>query len=198
VREQVRVARGEPLGYGPEAVRPQGASMEFRIYAEDPEADFIPQAGQIRRLELPAGPGVRCDVGVRSGGTVPVHYDPLIGKVIVWAPTRAQCLDRARRALGETVLTGIRTTLPFHRWLLEQDAFESGRYDTAWLAHAFGHALPPEGPAEEELAAVLAACFAHVAAASPQAGPEPGGDAPGSGASRWRTAHGSHWRERPR
>jgi acetyl-CoA carboxylase biotin carboxylase subunit len=83
VREQIRVARGEPLGYGADALRPQGASMEFRIYAEDPEGGFLPQAGRVERLELPAGPGVRCDVGVRAGGSVPVHYDPLIGKIIV-------------------------------------------------------------------------------------------------------------------
>jgi acetyl-CoA carboxylase biotin carboxylase subunit len=198
VREQIRVARGEPLGYGPEAVRPQGASMEFRIYAEDPAAGFLPQAGIVRSLQLPDGPGVRCDVGVRSGGTVPVHYDPLIGKIIVWAPTRAQCLDRARRALGETVLTGIHTTLPLHRWLLEQEEFAAGRYDTAWLAHALGDGLPAEAAHEEELAAVLAAAYAHVAAARPQvpSGREsPPADLPGS---RWRTAHLNHRGERPR
>ena len=183
VREQVRVARGEPLGYDQESVRPNGASMEFRISAEDPDGGFLPQAGLLRRLELPAGPGVRCDVGVRSGGAVSVHYDPLIGKIIVWAPTREHCLDRARRALAETAIEGIHTTLPFHRWLLEQDAFRSGRYDTGWLTHAFGDSRRADGAREERLAAVLAAVYAHVEAGAPRAG------ADGDGArSRWRSA----------
>jgi acetyl-CoA carboxylase biotin carboxylase subunit len=196
VREQLRVARGEPLGYGPEDVRPRGASMEFRLYAEDPESGFLPQAGIVQRLELPAGPGVRCDVGVRGGGTVPVHYDPLIGKIIVWAPARAECLDRARRALAETVLTGIRTTLPFHRWLLEQEAFTTGHYDTAWLTHALEAAVPAGDAREEELAALLAAAFAHVTAARPHAAPAA---TPGDGpTSRWRTAHLNHRGALPR
>src|SRR5439155_323582 len=80
-------------------VRPVGASIEFRVYAEDPDQGFLPQAGVVRRLELPAGPGVRCDFGVRSGGAVPVQYDPLIGKIIVWGPSRAEAVERARRAL---------------------------------------------------------------------------------------------------
>ena len=193
VREQVRVARGEPLGYGQEDVRPRGASMEFRLYAEDPDGGFLPQAGTVGRLSLPAGPGVRCDVGVRSGGVVPVHYDPLIGKIIVWAPTRAEAVARARRALGECVLSGIHTTLSFHRWLLQQEAFVSGRYDTAYLAHAFGASLPADGAAEEELAAVLAAAFAHAEDSVPRAG-APTASAPPP--SRWRAA-APGWRQAP-
>jgi acetyl-CoA carboxylase biotin carboxylase subunit len=199
VREQIRVARGEPLEIGPGDVRPGGASMEFRIYAEDPEGGFLPQAGLVQRLDLPAGPGVRCDVGVRSGGTVPVHYDPLIGKIIVWAPTRARCLERARRALGETVLTGLHTTLPFHRWLLLQEEFTTGRYDTAWIANAFrGGAAPADRDREEELAAVLAAVYAHVAAERPRVAPAPGPEGRGDAESRWRTAHPGHRGGRPR
>jgi len=87
VREQVRIASGEALSLRQEDVRPRGAAIEFRIYAEDSESGFMPQAGVVRRLTLPQGPGVRCDFGVRSGGTVPIHYDPLIGKIIVWAET---------------------------------------------------------------------------------------------------------------
>ncbi len=192
VREQIRVARGEPIGYRQAGIRPTGASMEFRIYAEDPDGGFLPQAGTLRRLELPAGPGVRCDVGVRSGGTVPVHYDPLIGKIIVWAATREQAMARARRALAECVLDGIHTTLSFHRWLLDQEAFTSGRYDTATLAHAFGSSLPADGGPDEALAAVLAATFAHVTATVPRASGAPaaaGADGAAAPAeSRWRAA----------
>jgi acetyl-CoA carboxylase, biotin carboxylase subunit len=181
VREQIRVAAGEALPFGQEDVRPEGAAIEFRVYAEDPDAGFLPQAGTIRRLELPAGPGVRCDFGARAGGTVPVHYDPMIGKIIVWAPSRAEALARSRRALDECALEGIHTTLPFHRWLLRQDAFVSGAYDTGYLAHSFRRADPPEGAAED--AAVLAAIFATMevsaprvlpAMPSPSTGPEPG------------------------
>jgi acetyl-CoA carboxylase biotin carboxylase subunit len=185
VREQVRVARGEPLGYGQDAIRPTGASMEFRLYAEDPDGGFLPQAGTLDRLELPDGPGVRCDVGVRSGGVVPVHYDPLIGKIIVWAPTRGQAIERARRALAECILTGLHTTLRFHRWLIEQEPFTSGRYDTAYLAHAFGASLPTDGIAEETFAAVLAATVAHVDAAALRGAAAARGTLT---ASRWRAA----------
>ena len=166
VREQIRIAEGQATTFGQDDVRPQGTSIEFRVYAEDPDAGFLPQAGTIRRLELPAGPGVRCDFGARAGGTVPVHYDPMIGKLIVWAPDRAQALARARRALGECVLEGIPTTLALHRWLLRQEAFLSGAYDTGFLAQSFRHADPPAGSAED--AAVLAAIFAVMDASAPR------------------------------
>jgi len=169
VREQIRIAAGEKLEFGQEDVRPRGAAIEFRVYAEDPDAGFLPQAGTIRRLELPAGPGVRCDFGARAGGTVPVHYDPMIGKVIVWARDRAEDLARSRRALDECVLEGIQTTLPLHRWLLRQEAFLSGAYDTGFLAHSFRRAEPPEGAAED--AVVLAAIFATIEASAPRVVP---------------------------
>jgi acetyl-CoA carboxylase biotin carboxylase subunit len=140
VREQIRVARGELLGYGQEDIRPRGASIEFRVYAEDPDRGYLPDAGTVRRLELPAGPGVRVDFGVRSGGAVPVYYDPLVGKIIVWAPARPEAVARARRALAECALEGVRTTLPLHRWLVRQEPFVSGDYDTAYLTHAFRRA----------------------------------------------------------
>jgi acetyl-CoA carboxylase biotin carboxylase subunit len=167
VREQIRLARGEPLSLRQEEVRPRGASIELRVYAEDPDAGFLPQAGTIRRLELPAGPGVRCDFGARAGGTVPVHYDPLVGKIIVWAPDREQALGRCRRALDECVLTGVRTTLPLHRWLLRQEAFQSGAYDTAFLTQAFRAAEAGDASGE----AALAALFAALDASSPRVSP---------------------------
>jgi acetyl-CoA carboxylase, biotin carboxylase subunit len=167
VREQIRVARGERLDLAQTDVKPEGASMEFRVYAEDPDHGFIPDAGTVRRLELPAGPGVRCDFGVRSGGVVPVHYDPLIGKIIVWAPDRAGAIARARRALRECALDGIKTTLPFHRWLLDQEPFVNGDFDTGFLPRHFKHADPADNAQAEEDAAVLAAVFARLEAARP-------------------------------
>jgi len=196
VREQIQIARGERLALAQADVRPVGASIEFRVYAEDPDQGFLPQMGVVRRLELPAGPGVRCDFGVRSGGAVPVHYDPLIGKIIVWAPSRAEAVERARRALDECLLEGIHTTLPIHRWLLAQEAFATGRYDTAFLAHHFKHAEPPDAARAEEDAAALAAIFARLDSEAPRVE----GDQPGDGDSERRPMTGgirggsSRWR----
>ncbi|HZE20140.1 MAG TPA: acetyl-CoA carboxylase biotin carboxylase subunit [Candidatus Angelobacter sp.] len=188
VREQVRIATGEKLTMRQQDVLPRGAAIEFRIYAEDPEGGFLPQAGTVRRIELPQGPGVRCDVGVRSGGVVPVHYDPLIGKIIVWGETRAHALARAARALEECVLEGIPTTLSFHRWLLEQPAFRAGTYDTAFLANEFRGVTRATSARDEEDASVLAALFAHVTAREPRFPPGLAGARNGGG-SRWRLAH---------
>jgi len=186
VREQVRVARGEPLDIAQADVSPRGAAMEFRIYAEDPDAGWLPQAGTLRRVTLPDGPYVRCDFGVRSGGEVPVHYDPLIGKIIVWGRTRAEAITRARRAIDETIIEGTRTTLPFHRWMLHQDAFVAGDYDTAYLSRHFRRALPPDPELESRQAAILAAVFA----AGERAGSIGDGTSPNGGdrGSRWREA----------
>jgi len=168
VREQIRVAQGEALSWTQEQVDPRGAAIEFRIYAEDPSAGFLPQAGRIQRLELPAGPGVRVDFGVREGGEVPFHYDPLIGKIIVSGATRAEAVARARRALGECRIEGTPTTLPFHLWLLEQAAFVEGTYDTSYLATHFREIEPPPPGPEEDDAAILAALFAHTESAIPR------------------------------
>jgi acetyl-CoA carboxylase biotin carboxylase subunit len=195
VREQIRIARGERLGRTQEEIAPRGASIEFRVYAEDPDGGFLPQAGAVERFELPSGPGVRCDVGIRAGDAVPVHYDPLLGKIIVWGPDREAALARARRAIGECVLEGVRTTLPFHRWLLEQESFGAGTYDTGFLASAFRGTGHGDGIDEQD-ALVLAAIFAETEARAPRL-PEvpraerPGaaGGAPASARSGWRAAH---------
>jgi acetyl/propionyl-CoA carboxylase alpha subunit len=186
VREQVRLASGEPLPMRQEDVVPRGTAFEFRIYAEDPESGFLPQAGTVRRFDLPQGPGVRCDVGMRPGGSVPIHYDSLIGKIVVWGETREQALARSARALGECALSGIPTTLLFHRWLLEQPAFLSGQYDTAYLANEFRGITRPSDARDEEDAAVLAALFASVPRPVSAAGaPAGNGEEP---VSRWRAA----------
>ena len=186
VREQVRLASGEPLSLRQEHVRPRGHAIEFRIYAEDSEAGFLPQAGVVRHLTLPQGPGVRCDFGVRSGGTVPIHYDPLIGKIIVWGETREQALARAARALAECTLSGIPSSLLFHRWLTAQPAFLSGQYDTAYLTSEFRGTARAEDARDAEDAAVLAALYAATGPRGPRfaSSSNGGGDPP----SRWRAA----------
>ena len=121
VREQLRIAAGEPLGYSSVEVR--GHSIEFRINGEDPAAGFLPAPGRITGLRLPSGPGVRVDTGVVEGDTVSGAFDSLLAKVIVTGATRTQAIQRARRALRELQITGVPTVVPFHRAVLEAEAF---------------------------------------------------------------------------
>ena len=133
VKEQLRVAGGEPLSLKQEDVPFEGHAIEFRINAEDPEKDFMPSPGEISFLEVPGGPGVRVDSAIYQGYVIPPFYDSMVGKLIVWALTREEAISRARRALREYRLEGIKTTIPLHLQLLEDDAFRSGEYHTGYL-----------------------------------------------------------------
>ncbi|MFH1279544.1 MAG: acetyl-CoA carboxylase biotin carboxylase subunit [Candidatus Eisenbacteria bacterium] len=137
VREQVRIAAGERLGRKQEEISFRGHSMEFRVYAEDPLQKFLPSAGKVLRLNLPEGPGVRNDCGIYAGYQVPVLYDPLLAKLSVWAENRDLCIARARRALGEYAIKGIRHNLPFHLWALKRKRFQEGNYDTHFIDDDF-------------------------------------------------------------
>jgi acetyl-CoA carboxylase, biotin carboxylase subunit len=141
VREMVRVAEGEPLGYRQEDVTARGAAIECRIYAEDPSNGFLPSPGTIESLVVPAGPGVRDDGGAYPGCTISSFYDPLISKLSVWAPTRERAILRMRRALSEYIVTGIRTNLAFHEKLFAHPEFVAGRYDTGFLERHKGELL---------------------------------------------------------
>ncbi|MEZ4338448.1 MAG: acetyl-CoA carboxylase biotin carboxylase subunit [Sandaracinaceae bacterium] len=134
VREQVRIAAGAPLGYGQEDVVARGHAIQCRIYAEDPATGFLPSPGTIEVLRTPSGPGVRDDSGAYEGAEISSFYDPLVSKLCVWAPTRAQAVERMRRALSEYVVTGIKTNIPFHLALMEQPEFVAGHYDTGFIA----------------------------------------------------------------
>lgn len=133
VKEQLRVAAGEPLSLGQEEVPFEGWAMEFRINAEDPDQDFMPSPGEVSFLDVPGGPGVRVDSAIYQGYEIPPFYDSLVGKLIVWALTRDEAITRARRALREYRLEGIKTTIPLHLRLLEDEAFRSGDYHTGYL-----------------------------------------------------------------
>ena len=133
VKEQLRVAAGEPLSIEQEDVPFEGWAMEFRINAEDPDQDFMPSPGEISFLDVPGGPGVRVDSAIYQGYEIPPFYDSLVGKLIVWALTREEAITRARRALREYRLEGIKTTIPLHLRLLEDEAFLSGDYNTGYL-----------------------------------------------------------------
>jgi acetyl-CoA carboxylase biotin carboxylase subunit len=132
VREQVRVASGQPLGYDQSAVRFNGHAIECRINAEHPES-FVPSPGRVRSFHAPGGLGVRVDSALYDGYLVPPYYDSLIAKLIVHGTTRQDCLMRLRRALEEFVIEGMETTLPLHRALVEQPDFAVGDYDIHWL-----------------------------------------------------------------
>ena len=133
VKEQIRVASGEPLSVAQEDVLFDGHAIEFRINAEDPEQDFLPSPGEITILDVPGGPGVRVDSAIYQGYRIPPFYDSLIGKLIVWGLDRKEAINRARRALREYRIEGIKTTIPFHIRLLEEKAFRSGEYHTGYL-----------------------------------------------------------------
>ncbi len=159
VREQVRIAAGEPLGFEQRDVSRRGHAIECRIYAEDPET-FLPAPGRIEVLRVPAGPGVRDDGGVEEGDEVSSFYDPLLSKLCVWAPSREQAVARMRRALGEYVALGtLRTNVAFHQRLFELPAFVRGDYDTGLIERHREALLSPRAlPAEE--ARLMAAAVA--------------------------------------
>lgn len=156
---QFRIAAGEPLPFTQDSVPRRGAAIECRITAEDAFAGFLPAAGRLGLVRMPAGPGIRVDSGVESGLTVPTEYDPLLVKLIAWGPTRAEALARMRRALRETVIAGVTTTLPFHQHVLDDPDFAAGRYDTSYVeARWAGRRADLDGTAltAAALAAILA------------------------------------------
>jgi acetyl-CoA carboxylase biotin carboxylase subunit len=134
VREQIRVAAGEPLSFTQTEVSWTGHAVECRVYAEDPEHDFMPSPGRITHLRVPAGPFVRDDGGVYAGAEVSIYYDPLISKLATWGRTRAEAIERMRRALSEYAVGGIKTTLPFFREVMRDAEFVAGRLDTGFIA----------------------------------------------------------------
>jgi acetyl-CoA carboxylase biotin carboxylase subunit len=162
VQWQLRIALGERLTLSPEqALTPIAHAIECRIYAEDPDAGFMPAPGLVRALSVPGGPGVRDDRGVAPGFDIPVFYDSMISKLIVWADSRPDAIARLRRVLDEYRVIGVTTTLPFFRWLTTQPEFVEGRFDTTYLdrllAERAGEPFVAPTAADEEDAAVAAA-----------------------------------------
>jgi acetyl-CoA carboxylase biotin carboxylase subunit len=136
VKEQIRIASGERLQYQQSQVSLCGHALECRINAEDPEKDFAPNPGLITSFHVPGGSGVRVDTHAYAGYNIPPNYDSLIAKLIVKAPERGEAILKMRRALEEFIIEGVCTTIPFHKFLLEDPLFLSGQYDTAhieWL-----------------------------------------------------------------
>ncbi len=135
VKEQIRIAAGEPLGYEQKDLQLRGHAIECRINAEDPRNNFAPQAGTLQRVVFPGGPGVRVDTHVYSGAMVPPYYDSMIAKIIAFGATREAAIARMERALRETVVDGVNTTIQQCLEILATPQFREGRYDIGFLPH---------------------------------------------------------------
>ena len=156
VKLQIRIAQGEPLPFAQGELAQRGHAIECRVYAEDPDAGFLPSPGRIEALRTPGGPGVRDDSGVYEGWEVPVHYDPLVSKVAVWAENREEAIRRLRRAVTEYLVVGIRTTLPFFARVLGHPAFVAGDFDTSFVESLLAGQNAPR-PRSVEIAIAAAA-----------------------------------------
>jgi acetyl-CoA carboxylase, biotin carboxylase subunit len=200
VQWQIRIAAGEKLSLTQSAIAPRGHAIECRIYAEDPENSFFPSPGKITRLLTPSGPGVRDDSGIYEGWDVPLDYDPLLSKLIVWAESRNHTIARLERALDEYFIAGIKTNLPLFRRVLRDPAFRCGDVDTSFLdrflAPGATASVPQpdskmahhEDPPEIAIAAIAAMLFAeHEAGSGGSAAFSPSNGAP-SKPSAWRQA----------
>jgi len=133
VKDQIRIAGGEVLGYTQGDIKIQGVAIESRITAEDPEKNFAPSPGTVTAFHLPGGPGIRVDTHVYASYTIPSSYDSLICKLITWGINRAEAISRMRRALEEFVIEGIKTTIPFHQRIVENESFVKGEFFTDFL-----------------------------------------------------------------
>jgi acetyl-CoA carboxylase biotin carboxylase subunit len=174
VEWQLRIAAGQPLTLEQDKIQPMGVSLECRIYAEDPEENFRPSPGKLLRLRTPSGPWIRDDSGVYEGFEVPVFYDPMISKLVVWGRDRQDAIARMRQALDEYIVQGIKTNIAFHHALLEHPLFVEGKHDTQMIGDHIDELLEAtaargaqgrgrsDGPLSlEEVSLVAAAIAAH-------------------------------------
>lgn len=162
VQAQLRVAAGEPPGFTQADIRPQGMAIEFRINAEDPANDFLPDMGRITRFVPPGGPGVRTDSALYDGYVIPPNFDSMCAKLIVHASGWASLLPRCERALNDLELRGVRSTVPYHLAILNDPDFRRGVFDTGFIAARphLARAQPPPDP-RHRAAVVAAAIAAH-------------------------------------
>ncbi len=199
VQEQFRVAAGLPLSFTQEMITLRGAAIECRISAEDPENRFLPATGTVLALQEPSGPGVRVDSGLYPGLQVPLFYDPLLSKLIVWGSDRAHAIARMRLALHEYQVIGVRTTLPFARWLMTQPRFLAADFSTDFIAeewrgskqevvHEEEQAAQSQNGelAPESIAAIAASLLLQDAVEQEQARRHPASSSDHQNGSRWR------------
>ncbi|MFQ6064512.1 MAG: hypothetical protein ACE5L6_03460, partial [Candidatus Bathyarchaeia archaeon] len=159
VKEQLKIAAGEELQYKQDDVTMTGHALNCRINSEDPYSDFAPCPGTITKYLAPGGPGVRVDSALYAGYTIPIYYDSLVAKLAVWGMNRDEAILRMKNALNEYVIEGVKTTIPFHRKILDDEYFRKGEIHTAFIQERIGSLAMEEVEGEEvaALSAVLAA-----------------------------------------
>jgi acetyl-CoA carboxylase, biotin carboxylase subunit len=184
VKLQIRVAQGERLPFAQEELKQRGHAIECRVYAEDPDAGFLPSPGRILALRPSGGPGIRDDTGVYEGYTVPIHYDPLISKLVAYGYSRRDAILRMRRAVSEYKVLGIKTTLPFFQRVLQHPDFVAGSFDTSFVEKAFAE-TDRKRTRPVEVAVAAAAIRAFRERQSARLAGSPNGSA---SASPWRAA----------
>jgi acetyl-CoA carboxylase biotin carboxylase subunit len=185
----IRIAAGQPIGFAQQDLGINGWAIECRVHAQDPERNFRPSPGEILVYRPPGGPGVRNDSGVYPGAEVSVHYDPMISKLICWGRDRTEAIARMRRALKEFVIKGIKTTIPFHRVVMEHPSFVKGHFDTSFIESevlpSTATTLPPDEE-ERRVGVMLAAIETYKRDCERAGRAQPSGPASGSG-QRWKS-----------
>jgi acetyl/propionyl-CoA carboxylase alpha subunit len=160
VKEQIRIARGEPLSFKQEDLKIKGHAVELRVYAEDPANNFLPDIGNLQTYITPKGPGIRVDDGFEQGMDIPIYYDPMIAKLVSYGKDRQEAIERMIRAIDEYQITGIQTTLAFGKFVMQHEAFVSGNFDTHFVNKYFlPEYLSQENEEEAMIAALIGANF---------------------------------------
>ncbi len=192
VKQQIRIAAGEALSLKGGDLRQRGHAVECRIYAEDPENGFLPSAGRILFVREPNGPGIRCDSGIWSGCEVPVHYDPILSKLVAWDETRDQARRRMIEALRRYAILGVKTNIHFLMDILEHPAFAEGETHTGFIPEHFPDWRPPAGSdAGLRMALLAAAALGKSAPGSRSVAAAEEAPSPWKAGTRWRIGGGS-------
>ena len=157
VKEQIRIAMGEKLTFKQEDLKISGHAIEVRVYAEDPENDFLPDIGTLSSYKIPQGPGVRVDDSYEEGMEIPIYYDPMIAKLITYGKDRSEAIERMKRAIDDYTISGVTTTLSFCRFVMDHKAFTSGKFDTHFVKnHQIINDFPMLSEDEMKIASILA------------------------------------------
>ncbi len=157
VEEQIRIARGEKLGFSQDELKITGHAMELRVYAEDPLEDFMPSTGKLEKYQTPSGKNIRLDNGFEEGMEVPIYYDPMLAKLITYGKTREEAIELMIEAIDDYIVEGVSTTLPFGKFVFQHEAFRSGNFDTHFVKKYYSPEELEQATEEEaRLAAIMA------------------------------------------
>jgi acetyl/propionyl-CoA carboxylase alpha subunit len=195
VKAQIRIAAGQPLGFTQADIVQRGHAVECRIYAEDPASGFLPSPGHIHSLIAPSGPGVRHDEGFASDSTVPMHYDPMLAKLVTRGEDRSSAIARMERALSEYQVFGIKTNIAFLREVMRHPAFLRGGYDTGFIDQNLKDLVPVIAKDDPLRTRAIALAAVAMFQREQQGAPQTSSEAPVQQGSRWRWAdRGLGWK----